>query len=134
MLATHPEQYSKNALTVKQYLGFLFSKHDWISNWFWVAIAISVLNLGIFLRDLLSTRFNLHTTDIQLQYARRLQTISAICLVYIALHYVLFPAIFMRFFYGQCFFCALTLLATMAATISKRDCSAAHNENQPVHS
>ncbi len=115
MLATHPQEYSQIPLSFEQYIGFIFSQHDWISNWFWVALGIAVLNFFLLPLSWHWASQQRDTKDENLQYLVRLQILSAISLAYICLHYLLFPAIFMRFFYGQCFISALALLATMAA-------------------
>lgn len=115
MLATHPEQYSQHGLPFSQYLSFVFSKYDWISHWFWAAVIIAVINLTIYIATFRSSFLQQKVAEDQLQTLRRLQIISTLCLIYIALHYLLFPAIFMRFFYGQCFLFALSLIAAITA-------------------
>ncbi len=121
MLATHPEQYAQNKLGVKQYLGFVLGKQDWISPWFWLSIAISMLNLLILLAIFFLPRIQQYFDEDQIRSARRLQIISAVCLIYIILHYVLFPAVFMRFFYGQCFLSILALLTTMSLAAGREE-------------
>lgn len=112
MLATHPEQYSQHAIEFTQYVGFLLSRYDWISPWFWVSISISILNLFVFMASYRSSWLKQSLSDSRVQQLRLLHTISAISLLYIVAHYLLFPAVFMRFFYGHCFLSALALLAT----------------------
>jgi len=133
MLATHPDQYSQNAIEITQYLGFIFSKYDWISPWFWVSISISILNLALVLTSFKVdwTKQNLPKSQVQLLW--HLHTVSVISLLYIIAHYLLFPAVFMRFFYGHSFLSALTILATIGLFIEnfsrQRNLSAAGDNN-----
>jgi len=104
MSATHPEIYSNYSVELKDLLAAYFTR-NWISLWFWLAIGCSVLSYVIFQ----FIRYTDKTNDEFSETTRRFVLIGGISVAYVILHYLLFPALFMRFFIIQVCFMMLAL-------------------------
>jgi len=114
MLATHPETYSSVRITLVEYLGFLINPRYWINNWFWVGIGSAIAALVINHLNAGWTSLKGNTTMHQKQ---RLVLIGAVCLLYSIAHYLLFPAIFMRFFFGHCFLMSVACMSVLSTCL-----------------
>lgn len=112
MLATHPAEYSQLGLSIQEYINVVLTKHDWISSWFWLAFFVSILNLILYVSMFHFSWLKIPATT-KASYLKQFHLFSTICLIYIVLHYLLFPLVLMRFFYGQCFLSVFATLATV---------------------
>ncbi len=112
MSATHPAIYSAHVnFSVSEYLGFIFNRYDWISKWLWLSIGCALASLFVYFRYLRPPA-NHSPRDKDSLMAWRMNIVSATCVAYVVLHYLLFPAIFMRFFIGSCLLMVLAMLCT----------------------
>ncbi len=89
MLATHPSEYGQIGFTVNEYIQSLFDPTRWISRMFWVTAALSFVIIVIWI----SARLD--------NFNKKVCRISIVCMLYIALHYLIFPHLYLRFFVGQ---------------------------------
>lgn len=111
MSATHPADYSQySSFNLQDYLGFVLTMDSWISKWLWLCIGCSLVSFSGYLWycKTPSTQSLAHA----FQATQRLNIACFICLAYVAIHYILFPAIFMRFFIGSCLFMVVSMLGT----------------------
>jgi len=116
MTATHPEIYSvEGAFTLSQYMEFIFSAYSWVSPWLWLSIGCGILSMIVF-TVLVATNSGQRENEQIINQAKKINLYGAICFAYILLHYLLFPAFFMRFFTGHCVFMVLSLLCTLQYT------------------
>lgn len=106
MQATHPLSYRDYQLTLGVYLSQLL-RPQWVSNW----LIISVLS-GLASIALVLTRLSPKGSG--LTSVHSIVLIGAVSLAYVVLHYLLFPALFMRFFFGHC----LMMVAALFACVS----------------
>jgi len=113
MSATHPAVYSQfKSFGLYDYLGFLFSLHSWISKWFWVCIGCSLVSLFVY--GFLYKKHYQQLHDKSFVGMQRMNIFCVISIAYIILHYMLFPAFFMRFFIGSCFFMILSMFSSFS--------------------
>ena len=113
MSATHPAVYSHySSFNFHDYLKFLGSPTSWISKWFWLCIGCSLVSFISYywLRKSPPTQSQVHA----FLAMQRLNIACLLCVAYVVLHYIFFPAIFMRFFIGQCFFMVVSMLSTLS--------------------
>ena len=90
MIATHPSEYGSIGFTLGEYLNSLVDQPGrWISSMYAVTAGCSIFALIIWQSATLG------------EYNRRVCRISAVCLLYIALHYLIFPQMYLRFFVAQ---------------------------------
>jgi len=104
MSATHPEVYSNYSIELKDLISAYFS-NKWISPWLFAAIGCSVLSWLLFQ----FTRHTEKTNDKFSETTRRFVLIGGIGVAYVILHYLLFPAVYIRFFVGHMIFMMLAL-------------------------
>lgn len=90
MSATHPSAYSTTGFSFSEYVHSLFYPPRWISKMYVITIVCSAVTLYL-------SRRNNAVTDFQ----QRLCEVSGICLIYIAVHYLIFPQLYLRFFVAQ---------------------------------
>lgn len=116
MLATHPDVYSSYRVSLNEYLNFLMYPRYWINNWFWVGLlsACAAVSIYHFNNGWIALKGN--TANHQLQ---RLVIVGAVCFLYSLAHYFLFPAVFMRFFFGHCFLMAISLMSVLSFFTSR---------------
>lgn len=102
MLATHPSEYGQIGFSVGEYLNSLVDPSRWISPMYWITGAFALVTL------LLWKSANLG------EHNKKFCRVSAVCLCYIAAHYVIFPQLYLRFFVGQnmMIFASFAVLAT----------------------
>jgi len=105
MSATHPETFSNYSVELKDLISAYTSADGWVSKWFYVAIGFGVLSSILFLLIHLldKTKDNISDTT------RRFFLIGVISIVYVILHYLLFPKLYVRFFIGEMCFMMLAL-------------------------
>jgi len=89
MMGTHPSVYGEIGFTLEEYLRATFLTDRWVSKMYLVTVVFAVLTM-IFWKSRQIGEFN-----------RRLCRISGICLMYIAVHYLVFPQMYFRFFLSQ---------------------------------
>lgn len=113
MSATHPAVYSKiRSFNLHDYMRFLLSTHGWVSSWLWLCIGSALTSFfGYFWYCIKPTAQSLVQPFLAMQ---RLNIIAFVCVAYVVLHYLLFPALFMRFFVGPCFFMVVSMLSTFS--------------------
>lgn len=112
MAATHPEVFAKYSFDLTQYLGFIFRTPEWVSSWLWLAFGFSATTLVACYLWFETTAPASHTHDYFV--AKRLIIIGVVCCAYIVAHYLLFPALWMRFFYGQCYLTLISLFGLLS--------------------
>jgi hypothetical protein len=113
MSATHPAVYSQfSSFNFQDYLGFLVAPSSWISKWFWLCIGCFLVSFCSYyrLRKSLPSQTKFHA----FLAMQRLNIICLLCIAYVVIHYLFFPAIFMRFFIGPCFFMVVSMLGTLS--------------------
>lgn len=112
MSATHPSEFSKIGLTWDQIITAYLTP-EWITKWFWFAVACAVASwlLLLFVRPLRE-----ENGDATL----RLVLLGAIGVVYVIVHYLLFPGLYMRFFIGQCSFMVLALFGLLTYMLREK--------------
>jgi hypothetical protein len=110
MQATHPLSYSGYQLTPGVYLRQLLEP-QWVSNWLIISILCGLVSVALVL-----TR--LSPRESGLTSVHYIVLIGAVSLAYIVLHYLLFPALFMRFFFGHCLMMVGALLACATCLLS----------------
>ena len=115
MQATHPEIYSNYRISLSEYLNFLIEPRYWINNWFWVGLGAAIVAVPLFHFKIGWISLKGNTTSHQMQ---RLVIIGAVCLLYSVAHYLLFPAIFMRFFFGHCLLMVIVLMSVLTLITS----------------
>ena len=131
MSATHPEVYAQYTFTVKDYIGFIFNNTEWISTWFWLTLGCGTLSLMLFFT---TTTAPLRNVSSATYFAvKRLNIVGVISLAYIALHYLLFPSIYMRFFTGQCMLLVIALFATVSYIYSTKRATSPQDTKDPDH-
>lgn len=89
MIATHPSEYGGVGFTSSEYLKSLFDSSRYVSRVYWVTAAFSLMTLIVWRVGNLGA------------YSKRVCRISCVCVLYIAIHYLIFPQMYMRFFVGQ---------------------------------
>jgi len=108
MTATHPEIYSNYSVGLKDLTSaYASTLSKWISPWLFVAIGCSVLSWLLF--QLI--RYKVKTNDEYSETTRRFVLIGGISVAYVILHYLVFPALHIRFFLCQMWFMLLALFA-----------------------
>lgn len=113
LLATHPAVYSQvSSFNLHDYIGFLVSPRGWISKWLWLSIGCASVSFFSYLwyRKTATTQSLVHA----FLAMQRLNVVCLICVAYVVLHYIFFPAVFMRFFVGSCFFMFVSMLSTLS--------------------
>lgn len=103
MEATHPSEYSQIGIGLQQYLQVLV-RPQWVSKWLWFSVAAVAFAVALYLYRLREIS--------QSDVVGRFCLLGGIAIAYVVIHYLLFPAIFMRFFVAQYL---IMLLAPMAA-------------------
>ncbi len=88
MLATNPSEYGEIGFTLREYLNSLLHP-GWVSRMYWVTAIFSVAMLVLWKTGLASDE------------NKRVCRISAVCTLYIIIHYLIFPQMYLRFFVGQ---------------------------------
>ncbi len=89
MIATHPSVYGEIGFTFKEYLASLVDPSRWISRVYLLTALFSLISLSMWIIGNLG------------EYNRRVCRISGVCMMYIAVHYLIFPQMYLRFFVGQ---------------------------------
>lgn len=89
MIATHPSVYSEIGFTFKEYLTSLVYPHRWVSKVYWVTALFSMASLLVWKLGSLN------------EDNKKICRITAVCLLYIVAHYLIFPQMYLRFFVGQ---------------------------------
>lgn len=103
MEATHPLQYRHIGVSFQQYLEALVQP-QWITKWLWFSVVAAMASWFIY--------------HVQLRLVQpsavvaRIVALGVVAILYVAVHYVLFPAIFMRFFTAQFLIMSMALMAT----------------------
>lgn len=102
MMATHPSEYGQLGFTVGEYLNSLVDSSRWISPMYWITTAFAVATLVIWRSGNLG------------EQNQKFCRISAVCLLYVAAHYLIFPQLYLRFFVAQnmMIFACFSVLAT----------------------
>ena len=104
MTATHPEIYSNYSVELKDLISAYLSI-KWISPWFLIAFGCGVLSLVLYQL----VRYLEKTNDEFSESTKRFVLIGGISVAYVILHYLLFPALHIRFFIGQMWFMVMAL-------------------------
>lgn len=119
MTATHPAVFSQLGISFQQYIYHLTSNLIWIfyESEFWLFTVFILIQYLLFyyLTDSGSSYFdklNQYLTD-------PIVSLTLISGIYVLLHYLLFPAMWTRFFLGQYMIGALGLLYTITLLINK---------------
>lgn len=124
MLATHPDEFSQLGLNFQQYFSAVFGNlravfHD---SYFWMFVFNIVLQLILYSHlQPSNTPFKEHLARLPREPVLAL---TLIALAYVALHYLLYPAIWSRFFVGHYMVAYLGLLCMLSSLIKARDISA----------
>lgn len=116
MSATHPDVYSKIGFTFDQYLYHL-THPTWVSKWLWVAMASACVAGVLFWRH---SSVKAAAGSEMLSSYQRLVVIGLVCAVYTVLHYLLFPVVFMRFFFGQWLLMLIALFASLSCIFQSK--------------
>ena len=119
MTATHPEQFSQFEISFQLYAYHVVSNLIWIfyESEFWLFIVFIITQCLMFF----------HLTNSSTSYLEKIGqylkdpiiSLTLISAIYVALHYLLFPAMWTRFFLGQYMIGALGLLYTITLFINK---------------
>ena len=114
MSATHPAEFSMlTTFNTKDYIDILLSHDSWISKWFWLSLTCAPISFILyFWSNRISGSRHEHYANFKM-----VKTLNVVCLIsvlYVVLHYLLFPAIYMRFFIGSCFFMVISMLCTLS--------------------
>lgn len=88
MMATHPSEYGQLGFTLGEYVSSLMESR-WISRMYIVTAAIVIANLVLWKSGSLG------------EHNKKFCRVSAVCVLYIAAHYLIFPQLYLRFFVGQ---------------------------------
>ena len=88
MLATNPSEYGKLGFTLQEYLSSLFNP-EWVSRMYSVTAIFSIALLVAW------------NTGFANDENKRICRISSVCMLYILIHYLIFPQMYLRFFVGQ---------------------------------
>ena len=88
MLATNPSEYGKLGFTLQEYLSSLFNP-EWVSRMYSVTAIFSIALLVAW------------NTGFSNDENKRICRISSVCMLYILIHYLIFPQMYLRFFVGQ---------------------------------
>jgi len=120
MQATHPDEFSKLGLSMQQYLATAMNNLRLIlpENKFWLFVVNVLLQLILFL-NLKSVSLNNKKEKIITLAMDPVISLTIICCGYIVLHYLLFPALWPRFFIGQYMIASLGLLYTLTCLLNK---------------
>jgi len=102
--ATHPEVYSNYSFELKDLIS-AYSSASWVSKWFYLAFGCGVLS-GVLFQFI---RINDKNNDDINDTTRRFFLIGVISIVYVIVHYLLFPQLYVRFFIGEICFMVLAL-------------------------
>ena len=89
MIATHPSMYGELGFTFNEYLASLVDSSRWISRVYLLTALFSLITLSMWING----KFG--------EYNKRVCRISVVCMMYIAIHYLIFPQMYLRFFVGQ---------------------------------
>ncbi len=89
MLATHPSQYGSIGFTLSDYLNSLADTSRWISPMYGITALFSVMTLLVWRFAKLG------------EYNLKVCRITLVCVLYIVVHYLVFPQMYLRFFVGQ---------------------------------
>lgn len=119
MQATHPEEYSKLSLSMQQYLAIVVKNLNLIlyENKFWLFVVNVLLQLILFFN---LKRVSSNKKGLFIALANDpVISLTIICCGYIVLHYLLFPAIWSRFFIGQYLIANLGLLYILTCLLKK---------------
>jgi hypothetical protein len=122
MQATHPGEFSKLGISMQQYLATVINNLSLIlpENKFWLFVVNVLLQLILFL-NLKSDSSNKKEKMIALT-KNPVISLTIICCGYIVLHYLLFPALWPRFFIGQYMIASIGLLYTLTCLLKKPHC------------
>ena len=121
MQATHPEEFSKLGLSIQQYFSAITQRLGSIlyENAFWLFVVNASLQLILFLEQKgLSANKKEKLVLLAKNPAIALTLISW---VYIVIHYLLFPALWTRFFIGQYMIANFGLLYILTCLLNKND-------------
>lgn len=88
MLATNPSEYGEIGFTLQEYVNSLIHP-GWVSRMYWVTVLFSLTLLIVWRAGLVG--YN----------TKRVCRISTVCLLYIVIHYLVFPQMYLRFFVAQ---------------------------------
>lgn len=123
MTATHPAEFSQYGISIQQYISEVIANLYWIfyEIEFWMFIVFTLLQFILFyqLTDSNQSGFQRFKQYI----ANPIISLSVISCVYIFLHYLLFPAMWTRFFLGQYMIAALGFLYTISLLLNKLEIS-----------
>ena len=118
MTATHPAEFSQLGISFQQYFYQVIRNLIWIfyENEFWLFIVFLFIQLLLFYC----------LTNPSLSFWLRLRqyladpviSLTLISCIYVGLHYILFPAMWTRFFLGQYMITALGLLYTISLLVN----------------
>lgn len=119
MTATHPEQFSQLGISFQLYAYHVVSNLIWIfyESEFWLFLVLIFTQYLMFF----------HMTGSSSSYIEKIRqymkdpviSLTLISTTYVALHYILFPAMWTRFFLGQYIIGALGLLYTITLFINR---------------
>ena len=120
MQATHPGEFSKLGISMQQYLATVINNLSLIlpENKFWLFVVNVLLQLILFL-NLKSDSSN-KKEKLKTLAKNPVISLTIICCGYIVLHYLLFPALWPRFFIGQYMIASLGLLYTLTCLLKNR--------------
>ena len=105
MEATHPSEYSQFGVSLQQYWQVLI-RPQWVSKWLWFTLLGLIIACGMYLYRLRKGEGGALVG----QYI----ALGLVAIAYVAVHYILFPVIFMRFFVAQ--YLVMLLAFMVAAT------------------
>ena len=88
MLATHPSEYGQIGFTLQEYVNSLIHP-GWVSRMYWVTALFSIASLVVWKAGFVG------------YYNKRVCRISTVCMLYIVVHFLIFPQMYLRFFVGQ---------------------------------
>ncbi len=119
MTATHPAQFSQAGISFQEYIYHVVSNLIWIfyESEFWLFTVLILIQFLIFYY--LTGSSSSHMEKIKQYLTDPIISLTLISVIYIALHYLLFPAMWTRFFLGQYMIGALGLLYTITLLIKK---------------
>ena len=89
MNATHPSEYRELGFTIEEYFRSLYDPSRWFSKMYLVTALCGIITLFV---------WRTSETD---SFNRRVCRISFVCILYIAVHYFIFPQMYLRFFVSQ---------------------------------
>ena len=119
MTATHPAEFSQYSISFQQYIDQFVSNLVWIfyESEFWLYIAFMVLQLLLF--NYSQSEELSRPEKLKKYLSDPIISLALISSAYIFIHYLLFPAMWTRFFLGQYMIVAVGLLYTITLLLYK---------------